>query len=85
MKKSQAIEHFGSVLALARSLGVTYEAVRQWDEVPELRQYQLEHLTGGMLKADHLPTLNANLRKNPPADQSAEDAGILYSAEQASA
>ena len=52
MTKKQAIKHFGSISALARALGVTYEAVRQWGEViPELRQYQLEHLTGGALKA----------------------------------
>lgn len=79
MKKSQAIGYFGSVSALAQSLGVTYEAVRQWDEVPELRQYQLEHLTGGILKADHLPTLNVNLRPTPSTDQSADDAGVLSS------
>lgn len=52
MTKKQAIDHFGSTSALARALGVTYEAVRQWgDEVPELRQYQIERLTGGALKA----------------------------------
>lgn len=52
MTKSQAIKHFGSISALAKALGVTYEAVRQWQEVPELRQYQIERLTGGDLKAD---------------------------------
>ncbi|MBA6096361.1 Cro/Cl family transcriptional regulator [Pseudomonas juntendi] len=52
MTKSQAIKHFGSISALAKALGVTYEAVRQWEEVPELRQYQIERLTGGDLKAD---------------------------------
>lgn len=53
MTKKKAIEHFGSISALARALGVTYEAVRQWGEViPELRQYQLERLTAGALKAD---------------------------------
>lgn len=52
MTKKKAIEHFGSISALARALGVTYEAVRQWGEViPELRQYQIERLTGGSLKA----------------------------------
>lgn len=51
MTKSQAIKHFGSISALAKALGVTYEAVRQWEEVPELRQYQIERLTGGDLKA----------------------------------
>jgi len=52
MTKSQAIKHFGSISALAKALGVTYEAVRQWQEVPELRQYQIERLTCGDLKAD---------------------------------
>lgn len=52
MTKSQAVKHFGSISALAKALCVTYEAVRQWEEVPELRQYQIEMLTGGDLKAD---------------------------------
>lgn len=51
MTKSQAIKHFGSVTALAKALGVTYEAVRQWADVPELRQYQIERITKGVLKA----------------------------------
>jgi len=51
MTKSQAIQHFGSISALAKALGVTYEAVRQWADVPELRQYQIERLTKGALKA----------------------------------
>ncbi|ALU63132.1 Cro/Cl family transcriptional regulator [Pseudomonas syringae pv. lapsa] len=52
MTKIQAIKHFGSVSALAKALKVTYEAVRQWDGVPELRQYQIERITGGALKAE---------------------------------
>lgn len=52
MTKTQAINHFGGVSALARVLKVSYEAIRQWDEVPELRQYQLERITKGALKAD---------------------------------
>lgn len=51
MTKTQAVQHFGSVSALAKALGVTYEAVRQWDGVPELRQYQIERITQGVLKA----------------------------------
>lgn len=52
MKRKKAIDYFGSIPALARALGITYEAVRQWgDIVPELRQYQLEKITGGKLKA----------------------------------
>lgn len=53
MTKTQAIKHFGSVSALAKALGTSYEAIRQWGEVvPELRQYQIEVLTKGELKAD---------------------------------
>lgn len=52
MTKSQAIKHFGSVSALAKALGTTYEAVRQWEEeIPELRQYQIEVVSRGALKA----------------------------------
>lgn len=52
MTKTQAIKHFGSVSALAKALNVTYEAVRQWADVPELRQYQIERITNGSLKAE---------------------------------
>lgn len=52
MTKTQAIQHFGSVSALAKALSVTYEAVRQWDGVPEFRQYQIERITQGALKAE---------------------------------
>ncbi|ATR83039.1 Cro/Cl family transcriptional regulator [Pseudomonas sp. HLS-6] len=51
MTKNQAIQHFGSISVLAKALGVTYEAIRQWGEVPELRQYQIERITKGALKA----------------------------------
>lgn len=52
MKRQTAIDYFGSIPSLARALGITYEAVRQWgDEVPELRQFQLEKITSGKLKA----------------------------------
>ncbi len=76
MKKSQAIEHFGSVTALAKALGVTDEAVRQWIEVPALRQYQLEHLTGGSLKADLSPNLIQKLPASAPVREST--VGAVY-------
>lgn len=85
MNKAQAINHFGSISALAKVLKVTYEAVRQWEEVPELRQYQLERLTEGSLRAEALPTLNQKIRPISPADQSSDGAGVLYSAKQATA
>jgi DNA-binding transcriptional regulator YdaS (Cro superfamily) len=52
MTKSDAIKYFGSTSALAKALSLTYEAVRQWKEVPELRQYQIERITEGALKAN---------------------------------
>lgn len=53
MNRADAINHFKGIAPLAKALGITYEAVRQWgEEVPELRQYQLELVTNGQLKAD---------------------------------
>lgn len=53
MNRADAINHFKGIAPLAKALGITYEAVRQWgDEIPELRQYQLELVTNGQLKAE---------------------------------
>lgn len=55
-KKSQtrglkaAIKAAGNMTALARLLGVTGEAVYQWDEVPIRRAAQIAKLTGVPLK-----------------------------------
>lgn len=52
MKTSQAIQHFNGKSKLAKALGISPSSVSQWSEdVPELRAYQIEHLTGGELKA----------------------------------
>ena len=52
MDKKQAIEHFGSASKLARALGITRGAVTNWgDTVPPSRQWELEVLTQGALKA----------------------------------
>ncbi len=60
MTKSEAVAHYeGSISKLAKALDVSYEAVRQWDEIPELRQYQLEVITDGALKADRRIELSA--------------------------
>ncbi|NMX37305.1 Cro/Cl family transcriptional regulator [Pseudomonas veronii] len=57
MKRADAIHHFKGIAPLAKALGITYEAVRQWgEEIPELRQYQLELVTDGQLKADKKKT-----------------------------
>ena len=54
MRTQDAIGYFdGKPSLLAKALGISQSAVSQWgDEVPELRQLQLERITGGKLKAD---------------------------------
>jgi DNA-binding transcriptional regulator YdaS (Cro superfamily) len=52
MKKSEAVAFYGTQAALAKALGIEPAAVSQWIEIPEVRQYQIEVLTGGVLKAD---------------------------------
>lgn len=55
MTPNQVIEHFDGIPKAAKALGITYQAIQQWilkGEVPEGRQYQIELLTNGQLKAD---------------------------------
>lgn len=51
MKTKSAADHFGSKKKLAEALGISPSAVTMWgDEVPELRQYQIERITKGKVK-----------------------------------
>ncbi|MBD9415905.1 Cro/Cl family transcriptional regulator [Pseudomonas sp. PDM16] len=51
MKTKQAADHFGSKKKLAAALGISPSAITMWGEdVPELRQYQIEQLTKGKVK-----------------------------------
>lgn len=53
MKLSEAVAHFGTEAELARKLGIKPQAVYQWgDKVPMRRQYQIQLMTKGKLKAD---------------------------------
>ena len=52
MTKAQAIKFFGSQAAFAEFLGLAQSAIAQWDAVPDLRQYQIQVLTGGALMAE---------------------------------
>lgn len=55
MKASEVIAHWGSAAKAAEAIGISRSAVSQWlmkgDEVPELRAYQIERLTDGVLRA----------------------------------
>lgn len=54
MTKTQAIEYYGSASSLARALKVTRQSISSWsEEIPLLRQMQLEKLTRGRLKAEN--------------------------------
>jgi DNA-binding transcriptional regulator YdaS (Cro superfamily) len=57
MLTKTAIAHFGTQTALARALSITRSAVSQWGrEVPALRQFQIERVTSGKLRARSFPT-----------------------------
>jgi len=84
----RAISEAGSGVALAKIAGVTPMAVSYWKVrgVPAHQVLTIESATGVSrhelrpdLYPEASPTLNANLRKNPPIGQSIEDAGTLYS------
>jgi transcriptional repressor of cell division inhibition gene dicB len=51
MTMKQVLSHFGTQTKVAEALKISQAAVAQWgDEVPLLRQYQLERITEGELK-----------------------------------
>lgn len=53
MNKSDVAAHFGNASKAAAALGVSRAAFSCWpEEVPKLRAYQVEVLTGGQLMAD---------------------------------
>lgn len=63
MKLEEAIEAFGSSGALCRVLGVRPQHLYNWRKrgIPKARQYEIEALSGGRVKADrsHLPARGA--------------------------
>lgn len=53
MTTQEAIVHFGSRRKLADALGILPVAVLKWGTYPpELRQWQLEDMTGGTLRRE---------------------------------
>ena len=52
MTLKEAVDHFGSKKALADSLGLVRSTITNWgDEIPDVRQYQIQVITKGKLKA----------------------------------
>lgn len=52
MKTEDAAKWFGGKRKMADALGISPSAVTQWgDTVPEVRQYQIQVLSKGKLKA----------------------------------
>lgn len=67
-----AEKFFGNRAKLAAALGITRAATHQWGErVPIRRQYELERLTNGALKATVPPALR---RKSLTPRESVPDA-----------
>lgn len=53
MTKTEVLKHFGGAVATAKALGISQPSVSNWDEqLPELRQLEIEQLTAGLLVAD---------------------------------
>lgn len=56
MTTQEVIDFYGSKVAIAKALGCTPAAVTMWgDEPPKSRQWQLQVLSKGKLKASPKP------------------------------
>ncbi len=53
MTTKEVIDYFETQVAIAKALGITQSAVSQWDDRPPMmRQYQIQIVTQGGLRAD---------------------------------
>jgi len=53
MLTKDVVAHFKTKVAVAKALGISKQAINEWgEEVPIGRQYQLEVVTEGVLRAD---------------------------------
>ena len=60
MQTEIVIQHFGSAAKVAKALGISRAAISQWNEiVHELRAFQLEKITNGVLHVQHAETSGA--------------------------
>ena len=56
MTYQDVVTYFGKPIEVARALKITPQAVHIWKDsgVPNIRQYQIEVLTNGQLKAERM-------------------------------
>jgi transcriptional repressor of cell division inhibition gene dicB len=53
MTTDQAVSHYGTQVKLATALKMAQSTISGWGEYPpEIRQLQIQQLTGGKLKAE---------------------------------
>jgi hypothetical protein len=53
MNYKDLIQYFGGAAKAGKALGVCRQGVYKWqDGIPELRQYQIQTVTGGALRID---------------------------------
>ena len=53
MTKQEILSHFGGVTKTAKALGCSHVAVSRWgNNPPKGRQFEIQVLTGGVLKAN---------------------------------
>lgn len=53
MEKKTVLAHFKTQVAIAQALGISHQAVVKWgDLVPKGSAYQLQVITGGLLRVD---------------------------------
>lgn len=52
MTTQEVLDHFGSASTAAKALGIKRQSIYLWgEEPPEVRQFQIQVLTKGKLKA----------------------------------
>lgn len=72
MRRSDVIEHFGTMTAVAKALGIGKAFVSKWGEVvPQRYAYEIERLTKGKLKADWPPPDRPNMESSQPVGHAA--------------
>lgn len=66
MKLGDVVDYFGSKKKLSEALGISGPAISRWgDEIPLARQYQIEVITNGKLKASPNNAGNEGDNGNP--------------------